>query len=55
MSVLHPMASLDFGNIAMPINESVAENINSNQSIADASATQFVIADQSAGTSQPSA
>ena len=55
MSVMHPLPIVDFGNIAMPINQSVAENVNSNESIADASATQFVIADQSAGISQPSA
>jgi hypothetical protein len=54
MSVMHPLPVVDFGNIAMPINQSVADNVNSNQSIADASATQFVIADQSADTA-PSA
>jgi hypothetical protein len=54
MSVIH-LIPPDFGNIAMPINQSIAENYNTNDSIADASADQIVIADQGAGVSQPSA
>jgi hypothetical protein len=53
MSVIH-LFPPDFGNIAMPINQSVAENYNTNDSIADSSADQIVIADQGAGVSQPS-
>jgi hypothetical protein len=52
MSVIH-LHPLEFGNIAMPINEAIAENYNTNLSIADASATQIVIADQTADASQP--
>ena len=47
MSVMHFLPVADFGNLAMPINQAVAENQSSNYSIADASADQFVIADQS--------
>jgi hypothetical protein len=43
----------DIGNIAIPINQSIAENYNTNDSIADASADQVVIADQGANVSQP--
>jgi hypothetical protein len=43
----------DLGNVAIPINQSIAENYNTNDSIADASATQVVIADQGVDASQP--
>jgi hypothetical protein len=52
MSILHFMAP-EFGNIAMPINEAIAENYNTNESIANASAQQFVIADQGTDVSDP--
>jgi hypothetical protein len=42
----------DIGNVAIPINQSIAENYNTNDSIADASATQFVIAEQGTDASQ---
>jgi hypothetical protein len=45
MSVVHLLPP-EFGNIAMPINESIAENYNTNASIADSSAEQIVIANQ---------
>jgi hypothetical protein len=44
----------EIGNFAMPINEAIAENYNTNQSIADASAEQIVIANQGTDVSQPS-
>jgi len=52
MSVLHFMGP-DVGNIAMPINEALAENYNTTQSIASASAQQFVIADQNTDVTDP--
>jgi hypothetical protein len=42
----------DIGNVAIPINQSLAENYNTDGSIADASATQVVIADQGTDASQ---
>jgi hypothetical protein len=53
MSVIH-LVPPDFGNIAIPINQSIAENYNTTDSIADSSAEQIVIADQGADASQPS-
>ena len=53
MSVIHWLPPT-FGNIAMPINESIAENYNTTNSIADASAEQIVIADQGTDVSEPS-
>jgi len=54
MSVMHmQVMPPEIGNIAMPINESIAENYNTNYSIADASAEQIVIADQSTVVSPP--
>jgi hypothetical protein len=55
MSVLHMLPVDDFGNLAMPINQAIAENQNTNYSIADASAEQFVIVDQTATQTPPSA
>jgi hypothetical protein len=52
MSVIHFMEP-DIGNIAIPINQSIAENYNTTDSIADSSASQIVIADQGASVSQP--
>jgi len=52
MSVIHWLPPT-FGNIAMPINQSIAENYNTTNSIADASAEQIVIADQGTDVSDP--
>jgi hypothetical protein len=52
MSIMHFIGP-EFGNIAMPINEAIAENYNTTQSIANASAEQIVIADQATGVSDP--
>jgi hypothetical protein len=54
MSVIHLLPP-ELGNIAMPINQAIAENYNTNESIADASADQIVIVDQATDVSQPNA
>ena len=46
MSMLHILPIDDIDNLSMPINQALALNFNSNQSIASADASQVVVSDQ---------
>lgn len=46
MSMLHILPIDDIDNLSMPINQAFAMNINTNQSIASADASQVVVSDQ---------
>jgi len=46
MSMLHIFPMDDIDNLSMPINQALAFNINTNQSIASANADQVVVSDQ---------
>jgi hypothetical protein len=46
MSMIHILPMDDIDNLSMPINQAFALNINTNQSIASADASQVVVSDQ---------
>jgi len=46
MSMLHILPIDNIDNLSMPINQAFALNINTNQSIASADASQVVVSDQ---------
>jgi hypothetical protein len=46
MSMLHILPFQDIDNLSMPINQAFAMNVNTNQSIASADASQVVVSDQ---------
>lgn len=46
MSMLHIFPMEDIGNLAMPINQAFSANLNTNQSVASATADQVVVIDQ---------
>jgi hypothetical protein len=46
MTTIQGPIGLDNGNVAIPINEATAANVNSDYSVAIADADQFVIVDQ---------
>ncbi|MBI2755611.1 MAG: hypothetical protein HYX52_02775 [Chloroflexi bacterium] len=47
MSMIDVGLAFPIANFAMPINEALASNVNTNYSVADATASQVVIVDQS--------
>jgi hypothetical protein len=53
MSTIQGPIGLDNGNVAIPINEATAANVNSDYSVAIADADQFVIVDQADTDSDP--
>jgi hypothetical protein len=55
MSTIQGPIGLDNGNVAIPINEATAANVNSDYSVAIADADQFVIVDQADIDSDPDA
>jgi hypothetical protein len=52
MSMLHILPMDDIGNLAMPINQAFSINLNTNQSIASATADQVVVIDQGDPTAE---
>src|SRR5688572_5384699 len=53
MSTIQGPIGLENGNVAIPINEATAANVNSDYSVAIADADQFVIVDQADTDSDP--
>jgi len=53
MTTIQGLPGLDTGNVAIPINEATAVNVDSDYSVAIADADQFVIVDQTATDTEP--
>jgi hypothetical protein len=53
MTTIQGFPGLDNGNVAIPINEATAANVDSDYSVAIADADQFVIVDQADTDTDP--